>query len=132
MNLQFFTWLEVQSLCLSTSVGGQNGGEATDFVLHPLIHTLLEFTLAQMFIVVKAGGVEAGTMIQKSITRKMVAKWWQKISSLEGRCGKENPHRPSVDKSRWGPCKGNIGTSEPPHSRHGLTHANPMPKKSPY
>ena len=102
MNLQFFTWLEVQSLCLSTSVGGQNGGEATDFVLHPLIHTLLEFTLAQMFIVVKAGGVEAGTMIQKSITRKMVAKWWQKISSLEGRCGKENPHRPSVDKSRWG------------------------------
>ena len=62
MNLQFFTWLEVQSLCLSTSVGGQNGGEATDFVLHPLIHTLLEFTLAQMFIVVKAGGVEAGTI----------------------------------------------------------------------
>ena len=30
MNLQFFTWLEVQSLCLSTSVGGQNGGVGAD------------------------------------------------------------------------------------------------------
>jgi hypothetical protein len=26
VSLQFFTWLEVQSLCLSISVGGQNGG----------------------------------------------------------------------------------------------------------
>ncbi len=47
MNLQFFTRLEVQSLCLSTSVGGQNGGEGTDFVLDLLIHPGLGFTLAQ-------------------------------------------------------------------------------------
>ena len=26
MNLQFFTWLEVQSLCQSAPVGGQLGG----------------------------------------------------------------------------------------------------------
>ena len=26
MNLQFFTWLEVQSLCQSAPVGGQHGG----------------------------------------------------------------------------------------------------------
>jgi len=26
MNLQFFIWLEVQSLCQSAPVGGQHGG----------------------------------------------------------------------------------------------------------
>jgi hypothetical protein len=26
VNLQFFTWLEVQSLCQPASVGGQHGG----------------------------------------------------------------------------------------------------------
>jgi len=50
--------LELQGLCPSVSVGGQPGGVGADFILHPLIHTLLEVTLVQNAVGVQVNEVE--------------------------------------------------------------------------
>ena len=48
-------------------------GRGSDFTLHPLIHTLLEFTLAQYIVGCQGGGAEAGCTALMAIDVTAVA-----------------------------------------------------------